>query len=119
MNRHEIDSFMKLMISEYDISEKNDRQEIYSFIKSRMDKYDFDRGYASEYIGDNYINFLRYNEDQAMNISVEELTFVTFLKNRIQNGYISNMDKNSMIPFQASGFAWNPKNGQLIIFNER
>ena len=64
-----------------------------------------------------YLNFCVFQKEKIKTLSKSEILELLVLMNLIQKG-IGNMDKESMVVFNASGFCYDA-NGKLVIFNER
>lgn len=101
-------------------------QSLYEFVKEHIKQHDLDRGIGMPYCDgfgvDDIDAPLQLNKDQLHNKVTEgngfELLVLDALQAKIEREEILLVDKESMCPFTASGFAFN-KEGKLVCFNER
>lgn len=105
------------------MSQQN-RQELYAFIASTFTDYDFDRAVSSSrfFSGfDSYETFLQYQQTVIDSLNLEQLTAYYTLMLLIRGDSLDQMDKESMIPFESSGFCFIYRNGgtRCVTFHER
>lgn len=114
---------------------ESNRDRLKEFIRENLSEYDIGRGHGFEYLdpqgddneddevgqlGGNVTRLERlfqFNDQHIDNLSESEARDLDVLRCSIINGF-STMDKESMVPFDASGFVFST-DGKLIVFNER
>lgn len=98
------------------------RKILLEFILKHMDEYDIHRCYDTECFGfTNLEMFETYQREAIVLIDENLVKAMTELMHFIKLKVVSNMDKESMIPFPSSGFYLFPRGSKinLCIFNER
>ncbi len=96
------------------------RQNLYQFIATHMDQYELSRvdPTAPNGWGDRNIkNLLQHNKQVLSGLDAKQLESLSLLKTFIETN-LEIMDKETMIPWKASGFIFNYEN-RLIVFHER
>lgn len=96
------------------------KESLLNFIRSRFDEHDFER---AQMLGADIVNtfrtyndFLNFQRSVIDQFTSESIHSAEFLKNMIP--MIQMVDKESMLPWAASGFAFLPGN-RVMIFHER
>ena len=95
---------------------EDNRNFIKKFVLKLMRKYDFERDH------DQWLGFKKFSEFRKKNKQMIELCsnsdidWLMELIKKINSNKIKNMDKDSMVPFDVSGFCWNNYN-KLVIYN--
>lgn len=116
------------MSSKMNIEQRNaikltkNKQNIYNFIKTTFDEYDWDRalnyGHLPDDLGcETYNKFLKIQKKEVVNLNDEKELMALNLIHLINNVGISHFDKESMGTFQTSGFII--VNGRFCTFNEQ
>jgi len=86
-----------------------------------MDEDDFERGFGQNdetFLGFNsYDEFAVFQRDLVTLFTEDSVTTMLFLADSLLNRF-DLMDKESMVPFPASGFCFDI-NQRIVIFNER
>lgn len=102
----------------------SDKKEyIKNFIYKTMDDYSYER---AEELGNDlndwnfksYDHFCKYNSKKVDKSKKKFINWLIQLSYMISQNKIGNMDKESMVVFNSSGFCWD-KNGRFVIFNEQ
>ena len=96
------------------------KQNLIRFIYERFDKYEFDRSKA--YVGDvtkyfpTYEAFMNFQTQTIDQFSEKDIDAIEYLINLLP--MLQLMDKESMIPWPASGFVFAP-DLTIVLFHER
>ena len=97
------------------------KEQLKTFIQAKFHEYDTERypDYVKDYFGTNdYEKLMEHNRkliDEMSESDIEDLLTLMKLRKRHK---MMNMDKESMVPFDTSGFIFT-MNDELVIFNER
>lgn len=98
------------------------RKILLEFILKHMDEYDIHRCYDTECFGFTNLEMFETYQREAIVLIDEDLAAAMIsLMHFIELKVVSNMDKESMVPFPSNGFYLFPQRNdiKLCIFNER